>query len=284
MRQLKEMQIEFVKALKNDSENNGFKQRIAEQGRLIPEQRISIYRNSIQENLIAVMEGVFPVCKKLVGNAFFTGMARKYIIKTPSKSPSLDDYGDEFANFIEKFPPADTLPYLADVARLEWYCGEAMRAPHAANFDLDRLANVPQTEQANIGLLLTPSARLLHSPYPVLSIWETNQDGYVGETTVNLSQGEDYLMVWRHQAQRVTTCPPDKDGINTDNSTRLIGEQLPQSLQLDKLSEPEWIFLNAVTMGQTIGEICLNHQELDILSLLPKCIQHGWIYNFIEGS
>jgi hypothetical protein len=40
----------------------------------------------------------------------------------PPLSPILLKYGGRFPTFIETFRPTSSLPYLADVARLEWRC------------------------------------------------------------------------------------------------------------------------------------------------------------------
>ena len=45
-----------------------------------------------------------------------------------STSGDLNVYGDEFGEFLADYPHAANLPYLADVARLEWAIDEAQRA------------------------------------------------------------------------------------------------------------------------------------------------------------
>ena len=52
--------------------------------------------------------------------AFFGEAARQYIVGHPSLSGDLNDYGGEFAQFLAAYPHAADLPYLPDVARLEW--------------------------------------------------------------------------------------------------------------------------------------------------------------------
>jgi hypothetical protein len=46
-------------------------------------------------------------------------MAGAFARANPPRSPVMAHYGAGFAGFIEEFPPAAGLPYLADVARLE---------------------------------------------------------------------------------------------------------------------------------------------------------------------
>ena len=48
---------------------------------------------------------------------------------------------DLFPEFLARFPPAASLAYIADVARLEWAVNRALHAPDAAPLDVARLAD-----------------------------------------------------------------------------------------------------------------------------------------------
>ncbi|MFA7290739.1 MAG: DNA-binding domain-containing protein, partial [Rhodocyclaceae bacterium] len=85
-----------------------------------PAQRFGIYRNNVMVSLIEALADTFPVVQTLVGEEFFRAMAREFVRVSPPVSPVLAYYGDEFPAFVEHFPPAASLPYLADVARLEY--------------------------------------------------------------------------------------------------------------------------------------------------------------------
>ena len=70
--------------------------------------------------------------------------------------------------------PAQTLPYLPDVARLEWLRHAAYHAADAEPMQAGALGGAPPEQAGNILLRLHPSAGRLSSDYPVVSIWETN--------------------------------------------------------------------------------------------------------------
>ena len=65
----------------------------------------------------------FPVVKRLVGDKYFHAMANVFLLREPPFSPLLIHYGETFAAFVEEFEAAKPLPYLADVARLEYARG-----------------------------------------------------------------------------------------------------------------------------------------------------------------
>src|SRR5882724_2689625 len=93
-----------------------------------PERRFAVYRNNVAAGLIRALASRFPVTEKIVGEAFFAGMAQAFIALHPPRSALLLSYGDDFAGFVETFDPAAELSYLPDVIRLEAARGKAYHA------------------------------------------------------------------------------------------------------------------------------------------------------------
>src|SRR5206468_8305669 len=118
----------------------------------------------------------------------------------PSRSGDLNIYGDNFGEFLSSYAPASELPYLEDVALLEWAIDEAQRAsdaPCVPEAVLAALATITPERLPSLRLALHPSCRLLASPYPILRIWRTNQPDYAGDDRVMLDEGADTLLVRR---------------------------------------------------------------------------------------
>lgn len=165
-------------------------------GRFAPAQHLQIYRNNVFESLTGALKAIYPVIERLVGEGFFRFAADNYIRQHPPRGGNLHDFGFHYADFLAAFAPAASLPYLPDVARLEWAWHEAFHAADAVPFDARRLAEVPVEQQGNLRFTLNPSARLLDSVYPVLNIWKANQD-HAAEEIVELAQGGAPLLVIR---------------------------------------------------------------------------------------
>lgn len=142
-----------------------------------PDRRFAIYRNNVIVSLIDALVDTFPVTQELVGEEFFRGMARLFVRDQPPDSPVLALYGGGFPDFIEQFPPAAGVPYLPDVARLEFLRVEACHAADAvpltaADFSLllaDE-AGLPSTR-----FILHPSLNILRSRHAVVSLWAAHQ-------------------------------------------------------------------------------------------------------------
>lgn len=166
-----------------------------------PAPRFAVYRNNVLISLSQALAAGFPVTRELVGGEFFDAMARDYIMLEPPTSPVLIEYGDGFADFIERFPPAEGVPYLADVARLERMRVRAHHAPDAPLLAPETL----QALMADPGLLaglrvrLHPACQVLRSRFAVFSIWAAHQlDGSdqrsAALATVDCALPEDVLV------------------------------------------------------------------------------------------
>lgn len=158
------------------------------------ERRARVYRNNIVHSLSCALHAAYPVVCRLVGERFFNHTALCYLRGHLPRSGNLHDFGATFPHFLQGFDPAQALPYLPDVARLEW---ARQMAPGINPLALEQLQAVPPTSYPALRFQLNPASRLLASPYPVLRIWEVNQPSYQGETRVDLGMGGVKLLVIR---------------------------------------------------------------------------------------
>ena len=140
------------------------------------QRRFSVYRNNVVASLIAALSTRFPVVQQLVGVEFFRDMARAYVAHDPPRSPILLCYGDTFADFIDAFVPAAPIPYLGDVARIEWARGAAYHAADIQPVGTDAFAALPLDRLDHVRVRLHPSVSIVRSLHPAVSIWRVNQD------------------------------------------------------------------------------------------------------------
>jgi hypothetical protein len=164
-------------------------------GRMPARKRFAIYRNNVVVGLIEALQASFPATSRIVGEDFFRAMARDYVFLAPPTSPILLDYGAGFPDFISEFEPAEALPYLPDVARIERARTEAYHAPDALALDANVLAGVPRDQVPEIRFRLHPSLRIVRSQFPALTIWRMNvADGVPAPVDLEAG-GEDALVV-----------------------------------------------------------------------------------------
>lgn len=142
-----------------------------------PASRFAVYRNNVQSSLINALADGYPVVMQLVGDEFFRAMAGIFVQSHPPHSPLMSDYGSELADFISGFEPASSVPYLADVARLERLRTLAYHAADALPLSQERIATVFADADAlnELRIGLHPSLYLLDSNFAVVDIWAAHQ-------------------------------------------------------------------------------------------------------------
>jgi hypothetical protein len=170
--------------------------------------RFAVYRNNVVVGLSESMKVTFPAVCRIVGEEFFLAMARAYVVADPPRSPMLLEYGGGFPDFIASFPPAATLPYLADVARIECAWKEAFHAPEATPLPPAALAKIPPERLASLRLHLHPSLRIVSSRFPALTIYRMNVEGGVPAPVDIKAGGEDALIVRPGAQVEVRFVPP----------------------------------------------------------------------------
>lgn len=206
--------------------------------------REQIYRNNVFISLTGALADVYPVVQRLVGEQFFAQLARRYIRAHPSRSGNLHDFGNAFPRFMLGMEELKDLPYLPDVAALEWACHEVFHGADAAPLDFSRLTN-PENAKAP----LHPAARLVASRYPVLAIWEANQAEEPG--LVDLDAGADWLVVLRREVQ----------------------------VEILRSTPGEFALLAALRDGMALGEACeaalAAEPALDLPAAMGRFATHG---------
>ncbi|MBS0536405.1 MAG: putative DNA-binding domain-containing protein [Proteobacteria bacterium] len=203
---------------------NGFADALLDAGRPMPyglidpegqpdPRRFAVYRNNVMVGLIDALRANYPAVDRIVGEEFFSAMARDYVVLRPPASPVLLDYGDRFADFIATFEPAQSLPYLADVARIERAWTEAYHAREARPLMAVQFAQVRAGDAANTTLKVHPSLRLVRSRYPVLTVWRMNS-GAEPLAPVDFEAGGEDTLVLRPDADvEVRAVPPGGSAI-----------------------------------------------------------------------
>lgn len=156
--------------------------------------RFGVYRNNVIVSLIDALADSYTVVAELVGEEFFRAMAREFAQQHPPRSPIMANYGGDFPEFIAGFAPAETVRYLADVARLEW---QRVISWHAADelslgaSDIEFLLSDPIV-LANTHWHFHPSVALIDSPFAIVSLWLAHQHESVRETETRLSQVDPF--------------------------------------------------------------------------------------------
>jgi hypothetical protein len=159
--------------------------------------RLAVYRGNWYANAGKALAGAYPVTAKIVGAEFFEALAREYLRRHASTSGDLNEHGEAFPGFVSGFEHTRDLPYLPDVARLEWLVHRAYYAADAAPADPRTLAPLLARDPAALRLTLAPACATIESRWPVARIWEIHQDDCAGDFSVDLDAGAQRAVVHR---------------------------------------------------------------------------------------
>lgn len=192
---LPEIQSRFYEAMMADAESaETAALEVVEEGVRRGRRRLAAYRRGIFGNLCSALVTSYPVVASIVGLPFFREAARLYILSNPSRSGDLNDYGDGFAEFLGDYPHARELPYLADVARLDWLAQATRNAPDRDATDMSILATIHAERYGDLVFALDPAHARIDSDWPLYDIWRVNQPGYAGDMEVDFARGSRVLL------------------------------------------------------------------------------------------
>lgn len=131
-------------------------------------QAFAVYRNTSARGAVEALRASYPTVDMLVGEQMFTQVALDYRRETPPRSPILSEYGGSFPAFLARQPWSCELPYLADVARLDWLWLESFLAPD--------FPAMPGPAGSNALVSLHPATRYAWLATPAMTIWQAHRN------------------------------------------------------------------------------------------------------------
>ncbi len=204
------------------------------------------------------LAAIFPCVVALMGEDAFALLARAYRLAHPPLRGDLALLGEGLADFIAADPQLADVPYLADMARLEWLLDRAERAADAAP-RLESLQLLAQADPQALWLQLAPGAALWRSAWPVVTIRAAHalqadgaEDPFAA-ARVALSRGDgDCAFVWRQGFKPCVAAlgEPEAGFVEALLQQRSLGAALAQA-GADFQFEP-WL-LQALSQGALLG-------------------------------
>ncbi|MGO4379921.1 MNIO family bufferin maturase [Pseudoduganella sp. RAF53_2] len=138
-------------------------------------ERFALYRGNLSATWAKALGAAYPVIRQLVGDEFFDALAREYGRAHPSEDGDLNRFGAHFAAFLQGFEHVQDLPYLSDMARLEWSLHRMHYAPATATLGAEALAAIAPEDIESVTLALPPTAQPFASAWAVVPLWLAHQ-------------------------------------------------------------------------------------------------------------
>ena len=128
----------------------------------------AVYRNTSARGTVEALRAAFPTVDMLLGEDMFDQVALDYRQERPPTGPVLTEYGGGFPDFLARQPWTCDLPYLADVAQLDWLWLDSF-------LTADKLAP-PPIAPGPPRIFLHPAARFTWLTTPAMTIWLAHRD------------------------------------------------------------------------------------------------------------
>lgn len=254
MPSLRELQESFAAALFDPEAAEAGLLTLLQESEAEGRRRLAAYRHSVAGNLRHALEATYPVVANIVGGPFFREAGRRYALAHPSRSGDLNEYGEDFADFLAAYPHAADLPYLPDVARLEWLIQKVYYGPDAPPPALQMLAEMAPEAWGELAFDIVPAHARLDSTWPIVAIWTVNQPGYSGSMAVDFSRSAHALIVRRGGLAGAESLTPGEAVLfDLLAAGRPLGSALTRASATDPGLDPSAAFRRFAATGLLLG-------------------------------
>lgn len=158
--------------------------------------RWQIYASGYFDRLSEALENDYPALRRIVGSDPFGSLVRRYALAVPPRSFDLGQAGDRLSEFLATDWLAEKLPFLPDLARLEWGLAQAFVSEDAVPLRWDELRAMDPESVSEMPLLPMPGTVLLRSRWPLIEIWKC-KDRSDPEVSVEVEGRPSIVLVYR---------------------------------------------------------------------------------------
>ena len=207
-----------------------------------------------QRSLLAA----YPVIAQLMGLDSLHALARDLWHHHPPVCGDLARWGNTLPDFLANNEQLTEVPYLADVARVEWALHRAAGATDA-EADLQSFARLSTEDPQQLTLALAPGTVLITSAWPVVSLVTAHTESQPSLADVGQRISDrvgETAVVWRQGLRpSVARCPDNALGVL---QALLAGAALPDALNQAgaDFNFSDWL-TQAVHSGLVIGVVGL---------------------------
>lgn len=210
---------------------------------------LAVHRNNFRLNLVQVLAANFPAVANLIGEDCFAATAGLFVTNHPPVSPVLSEYGAAFPRFLDHCHTVSSVPYLGDVACLDWAWNGALHAKDAAALTPQDLQSALSDDAATLPLRPHPAVRIVALNHAVHDVWRFARHPERFPETIDVVDRRQFVIVIRPQFD-VATQTVDA-GTYALLSALARGQGLDAALRLAFNAAPE--FAPEGSLGQLVA-------------------------------
>ena len=190
-----------------------------------PEARLSVYADGYLARTRESLAEVYEAVHFVLGESAFIELAEAYAARYPSHDYNLSFAGRHLPEFLLEASVTQRLPFLPDLARLEWLVCRAFHAFEQPPLEPVRIAALPPKAWDRLQLAFQPSVGVVASAWPIRDIWAARRQPR-DSVTLDIVGRPQRVLVFRQQLE----------------------------VRCDLLVEPACQLLDALLAGRPLGE------------------------------
>lgn len=195
-------------------------------------ERVAVYVNGYPARLHESLAEAYPAVEHVVGPGLFGALVHRYARFAPLSSYNLNDAGGLFPDFLSRDPSTERLPFLPDLARLEWSVTRAFHSAAEPPLDTTALAGWSMETWARGVLRFQPAVAVVRSAWPIVD-------------------------VWRHRE----TAPEEIDIDLRDRPQQALVSRRGLGVRCEEIGALEAEILSQLLQGRRLGELALPRDE-----------------------
>ncbi|MGF1759020.1 DNA-binding domain-containing protein [Photobacterium sagamiensis] len=213
------------------------------------EQLIQVYRNNFIIGLSEVLEATYPGVKAVVGDECFSQLARQHILSHPLQQGDVSHYGEGLAETINDTAElSQAVPYLADLALLEWYVDRVTYQPVInPRFPLHKLQGLAEADFPALQFEVPQPTRCLDSDFAVVTLWQMIADDNFEDIDINQPESA----VIQHRPDQILV-------MNTNQAATALIALSQQQHCLSAASDAMLAMLGELVQRQIFSDVSIN--------------------------
>jgi hypothetical protein len=170
---------------------------------------IQVYRRNLLANASRALEISFPTLTQLLGAKGTQALTALYYDDHPLLVGDWGEWGEHLASWLSQQEIIHDIPYLADVARLDWFCHRIERSETPENTTAS-IAILNVIDSNFLQLKPTHHLAVMVSRFPILEIWqahhasEESREAWLVLANTPLPKGKQQYLLLSCQHWRAT--------------------------------------------------------------------------------
>lgn len=222
------------------------------------------YPASLHANAERALAITYPTVQALLGEQAFAVLSRRFHQAHPHHLADWGEWGEALPEWLAAQAELVELPYLPDVARLDWSCHVSERAADA-RIDVASMGLAAAQAPERLRLRLAPDVRMLSSTHPVVPIWRAHHGPPADQAS------------WFERANQAM-----REGVFAHV---IVHRQRWRATPVE-VSPSTWAFIRAAHAGHSLACALdgVAPMGFDFVQWLPGAIQQGWVIGFAESD